>query len=63
LIDTSDFRTMPLHCGEFLEGGRSSPGVFLVKQRARLSDVIGMLVLAWAASEADECTNRILEIP
>jgi hypothetical protein len=34
-----------------------------LKQRARLGDVIEALVLVWAASEADEWKNRILEIP
>jgi hypothetical protein len=34
-----------------------------VKQRARIADVIDALVLVWAASDADEWQNRILEIP
>jgi hypothetical protein len=32
ILVTSDFKTMPRHFGELLQGGRSSPGVFLVKQ-------------------------------
>jgi hypothetical protein len=60
---TSDLRTMPGHFGDFLEAEGHSAGVFLVKQRARVADVIDALVLVWAASDADEWQNRILEIP
>jgi len=38
-------------------------GVFLVKQRAPLANVIEALLLIWAASDADEWKNRIVEIP
>ncbi len=54
---------MPRHFGEFLETQGHRAGVFLVKQRARLADVIEELVLVWAASGADEWKNRIVEIP
>jgi hypothetical protein len=37
--------------------------VFLVKQRAPQADVVEALLLVWAASEADEWKNRIVEIP
>jgi hypothetical protein len=63
ILVTHDFRTMPRHFGEFLEAGRSSPGVFLVKGRTPLAQVIEALVLVWAASDPEEWKNRILEIP
>ena len=63
ILVTSDLRTMPRHFGEFLEAGGSSAGVFLVKQRTPLAEVIEALLLIWAASDADEWTDRILEIP
>ena len=63
ILVTQDFRTMPKHFAEFLAGGRSSPGVFLVKQRTPLAQVIEELVLVWTASEPEDWTNRILEIP
>ena len=63
ILVTSDVRTMPRHFGEFLASNAFSPGVFLVKQRAPVADVIDELVLVWAASEAEEWRNRILEIP
>jgi hypothetical protein len=63
ILVTHDFRTMPRHFGEFLEARGSSPGVFLVKPRTPLAQVIEALVLVWAASDPDEWKNRILEIP
>lgn len=41
----------------------SSPGVFLVSQYAAIGEVIDELVLIWAASDAEEWENRILNIP
>jgi hypothetical protein len=63
ILVTSDLKTMPRHFGEFLEAGGSSAGVFLVKQHKPVANVIEALLLVWAASDADEWKNRILEIP
>ena len=63
ILVSHDFQTMPRHFGEFLEARSASPGVFLVKQYSPVGDVIDELVLVWAASDADEWKNRILEIP
>ena len=63
ILVTSDLRTMPHHFGDFLEAHGQCAGVFLVKQRAPLADVIEPLVLVWAASDADEWKNRVVEIP
>ena len=63
IVVTSDLRTMPRHFGDFLEANGRCAGVFLVKQRAPLADVIEALLMVWAASAADEWENRIVEIP
>src|SRR5689334_3009402 len=63
ILVTHHRRTMPWHFGEFLMRGASSPGVFLVNQHAPFADVIEQLVLIWAASDAYECKDRIVEIP
>jgi hypothetical protein len=63
ILVTSDLRTMPRHFGNFLEANGECTGVFLVKQRASLAEVIEALVLIWSASDADEWKNRIVEIP
>ena len=63
ILVSHDFRTMPRHFATFLSTGRSTPGVFLVKQRTPLADVIEELVLIWTASEPEEWVDRIVEIP
>jgi hypothetical protein len=63
ILVTHDRHTMPWHFGEFLARGESSPGVFLVSQNAPVADVIEQLVLIWAASDADEWKDRIVNIP
>ena len=37
--------------------------MFLVKQSSPVGEVIDELVLIWAASDAEEWKDRILEIP
>lgn len=63
LLVTHDHRTMPLHFAEFVAGGHSSPGVFLVKQHTPLGAVIEDLVLVWTASTPEDWINRLVEIP
>ena len=63
ILVTHDRQTMPRHFGEFLASGRSSPGIFMVSQYARVGEVIDALVLTWAASDAGEWKNRIVDIP
>jgi len=62
ILVTSDLRTMPRHFGDFLEAHGYFSGVFLVKQRAPLADVIEALVPVCATSDADEWKNWIVEI-
>jgi hypothetical protein len=54
---------MPRHLGDFLKANGRCAGVFLVKQRSPLADVIEALIVVWAASAEDEWKNRIVEIP
>ena len=63
ILVTHDRQTMPHHFGEFLMRRGSSPGVFLVSQYAPIGEVIEELLLIWAASDADEWKNRIVNIP
>jgi len=63
ILVTHDRQTMPRHFGEFLMSGRSSPGVFLVSQYAPIGEVIDELILIWAASDADEWKDRLVNIP
>ena len=63
ILVTSDLKTMPKHFADFLVAHGHCPCVFLVKQSTPLADVIEDLIMVWAASDADEWSNRIIEIP
>jgi hypothetical protein len=62
ILLTHDHRTMPGHFGEFISGG-PSPGVFVIPQNVPVIEAIDELVMIWAASEAEEWTNRICYLP
>jgi hypothetical protein len=63
VLVTSDLRTMPQHFSDFIASHDACPGIFLVKQRAPIGDVIDDLLLVWASSETEEWNTRIVEIP
>jgi predicted nuclease of predicted toxin-antitoxin system len=63
ILVTHDFRTMPRHFAVFLEARGTCPGVFLVKQRAPLANIIEALILVWAASDPGEWRDRCVEMP
>jgi hypothetical protein len=60
---TADKRTMPMHFDQHLAAGRASPGVFMLRPRRSLPDVVNFLFLAAYASEPHEWRNRIVFIP
>ena len=62
-VVTSDLKTMPASLRRFSCGVWPLPGVFLVKQSTPLAAVIEDLIMVWAASDADEWRDRIIEIP
>ncbi len=63
ILVSHDFKTMPRHFAEFLQSHGFSPGVLLMKQTSQIGAAIEALVLIWAATDAEEWTNRILRIP
>jgi hypothetical protein len=62
IVVTHDRRSMPFHFAAFIEA-RSSPGVFVISQKADVLRVIEDLILIWAASETDEYVNSIRTLP
>jgi predicted nuclease of predicted toxin-antitoxin system len=62
ILITHDRRTVPLHFGRFIQT-HSSPGVFVVSQKAELVRIIEDLILIWFASDAEEYTNSIRTLP
>jgi hypothetical protein len=63
LVSLQTSRQCSWHFADFLQAHGQCPGVFLVKQSAALADVIEDLIMVWAASDAEEWRNRIVEIP
>jgi hypothetical protein len=62
ILISHDQRIMPLHFADFI-GAQTSPGVLIVPKTIPISEAIDALILVWAASTADEWTNRILFLP
>ena len=62
ILVTHDHRTMPRHFADFILH-HSSPGVFIIAQTVSVLVAIEELLLVWAASESEEWTNLIVELP
>lgn len=60
---THDRRTMVEHFRTRLAEGKSSPGVFLVAQSARIGQIVEAIVMVWAASEPVEWKNELRYLP
>jgi hypothetical protein len=62
ILVTHDRRTMPTHFAKFILN-QTSPGVFIISQKVGGRAAIEELLLVWAASEHEEWTNRIVDLP
>ncbi|HMD97645.1 MAG TPA: DUF5615 family PIN-like protein [Terriglobia bacterium] len=62
ILVSHDRKTMPRAFAEWVRT-KSSPGVFIISQKADLLAAIEALLLVWAASEAEEWTDRICTLP
>lgn len=62
VLVSHDGKTMPSHFAEFITSGKS-PGLLIVPQNLNTQAAIEELLLVWAASAADEWTNRIARLP
>ncbi|MBZ5564672.1 MAG: DUF5615 family PIN-like protein [Acidobacteriia bacterium] len=62
ILVSHDRKTLPHKFAAFIRT-QTSPGVFIISQKTDLLLAIEGLLLAWAASEAEEWTNRICTIP
>jgi predicted nuclease of predicted toxin-antitoxin system len=62
ILVTHDRRTMPAHFADFIQQ-RESPGVIIISQRVSVRRAMDELDLVWEASEAEEWTNLIVELP
>ena len=56
-------RTMPRHLQEHLKAGGHVPGIFLLRRRYSLGQILDDLILIWEAGRPDEYRNRIEYLP
>jgi len=63
LLVSLDRATMVVHVTEHMMAGHHTFGVFLVRRRASINDIIEDMVLVWSASEADEWRDQLLYLP
>jgi hypothetical protein len=59
VLVSRDKSTLPNHLIEHLAQGHHSPGIFIVRTRPRIGEVIELLVLAAYASDSEEWRDRI----
>jgi len=63
ILVSHDTSTMPVHFFDRLRSGRRSPGVFLVRQRASVGQVVEAILLVWSASAPGEWAGQIHYLP
>jgi hypothetical protein len=62
ILVTHDRRTMPRHFADFIVNQKSS-GVAIIAQKVDVRVAIEELLLIWAASDAEEWINLIVDLP
>jgi len=63
ILVSHDTSTMPVHFSARLRSGRTSPGVFLVRQRASVGQIVDAILLVWSASSPGEWAGQIHYLP
>jgi len=63
VLVSHDRNTMAGEFYRFLAEGRSSPGLVIVTQDLDEGDAIDDLLLIWAASRAEELSDRVRWVP
>jgi hypothetical protein len=62
ILVTHDRRTMPRHFASFIIS-HECPGVVIIAQKVSVNVAIEELLLIWAASEAEDWLNLIVDLP
>lgn len=63
LLVTNNRQSMPEHLQNHLAEGRHIPGILELNPNMSIGETIDELLLAWAASKADEYSDRIVFLP
>jgi len=62
ILVTHNRRTIPRHFEDFIVS-QKSPGVAMIAQKVSVTVAIEELLLIWAASDAEEWINLIVDLP
>jgi hypothetical protein len=60
---TRNRKSMPGHLQDHLTQGHHIPGIFTLRPRASLGEVLDDLLLIWEVAEPDEYQDQIVHIP
>jgi len=63
ILVTSNRSSMPIHLAEHLAQEHHIPGIFVLRPRAEIGQVLEDLILIALAGEETEYQNRIVHIP
>ena len=63
IVVTHDRRTMTRYFLERAAAGKSTPGIFIVPQRAAIGEIVETLLLVWTASQAEEWRDQVVFLP
>ncbi len=60
---TRNRHSMPQHLRDHLAAGHHVPGIFTLRPRASIGQIIDDLLLIWGASQLEEHRDQIVHIP
>jgi len=63
VLVSHDTSTMPVHFSARLRSGLTSPGIFLVRQRFAVGQIVEALLLVWSASSPADWAGQIHYLP
>ena len=63
LLVTSDYHTMPAYLIDLLRAGGHLPGMFLIRRRSRIRDLVVWLALAAQSGDDDQWSDQVFYIP
>jgi hypothetical protein len=63
ILITLDHNTMPGYLIDLLQAGGHLPGMFLVRPRSRIRDIVDWLVAAASSGDDDQWRDQVIFIP
>jgi hypothetical protein len=58
-----DYQTMPAYLSDLLQAGGHLTGMFLIRRRSRIRDLVAWLALAAQSGDDDQWRDQVLHIP